>query len=83
VTVEAGRLGSRLDPQVRLLDPRGQIVASDDDSLGGVDALLEYTLTESGRYYLVVNRASGELFGRADTHYYRITLQEQQGAAQP
>ncbi len=74
VRVEAERLGSRLDPQVRLLSPRGEIVASDDDSLGGNDALLDYVLTETGRHYLVVNRASGDLYGTPDTHYYRIAV---------
>jgi hypothetical protein len=74
VRVVAERIGSRLDPQVFLLGPGGDTLANDDDGLGGADALLEYTLPETGRYHLVVNRASGDPFGSPDNYYYEIGL---------
>jgi hypothetical protein len=46
------------DPRVKLLDPRGIVVAEDDDSgggLGGWDSRLAATLRGSGTYTLRVD----------------------------
>lgn len=46
-----------LDSYLGLLDPAGEVIAEDDDSGGGVDALITYTLPESGTYLIAATRA--------------------------
>ena len=51
----ARRLGSPLDPMIRLLDPRGRELAYSDDAPGlGSDSMLTYTFKEAGEYVLEV-----------------------------
>ncbi len=44
--------GSALDPLLRLYNGSGTLLASDDDSGGGVNAKLTYRATASGTYYV-------------------------------
>lgn len=73
-SVRAEALGSELDPQVFLLDPDGQLLASDDDGLGGLDAQLTHELSRDGPHYVLVNRGSGEPYGDPETYFYELTL---------
>jgi len=52
--------GSDLDPLVELYAPDGALVASDDNSGGGVNALVTYTASESGQYEIVLRSVAGQ-----------------------
>jgi hypothetical protein len=52
--VRARRAGSSLDSHLRVIDEKGAIVASADDSPGSKDALLTFTPPADGRYTLEV-----------------------------
>ena len=52
--VRARRSGSSLDAHLRLIDEKGAIVASGDDSPGSKDAILTFTPPADGRYSLEV-----------------------------
>ncbi len=68
--VNAARLGSPLDSQLELLDPRGRVVAENDDHFGP-DSFLRYTAGEEGKYRVRirdVNRHGGPAY------VYRLTL---------
>jgi hypothetical protein len=58
---------SEFDPylQVRSAPLKGAILASDDDSAGGRNAQIRYTLPSSGRYYITATSfGQGEATGR-------------------
>jgi len=70
-TVEsvARRIGSRVDPQLRILDPAGSQVALIDDSPGADrDALIEFTAARSGRHLIELTDASPETGSAAPFH---------------
>jgi hypothetical protein len=70
VTVEvvARRLGSSLDPLVRLLDAKGRELVWCDDSLGAApDCRFEHTLAADGEYFIEVRDTSYQ--GGADFRY--------------
>ncbi|MCD4685386.1 MAG: PPC domain-containing protein, partial [Anaerolineae bacterium] len=46
-----------LDCYIGLLDPAGDVLAEDDDSGGDFNALITYTLPESGTYLIAATRA--------------------------
>ena len=72
VDVVAQRLGSALDPWVRLLDARGRELAFNEDSPGaGADARLTHVVAADGDY-VVQLRDSRHLGGEA--HRYRLRL---------
>lgn len=48
------------DTYVQLLDGQGNRLAEDDDSLGDLDSRVEFTLTGSGMFQIVVNNFSDE-----------------------
>ncbi|MDA0659443.1 MAG: PPC domain-containing protein [Planctomycetota bacterium] len=53
--VVAQRLGSPLDPVLKLYDARGALLASVDDDLGsGADCRLAYRFPTAGKYYVAV-----------------------------
>jgi hypothetical protein len=53
--VLARRLGSALDPMIRLLDARGRELAYSDDAPGlGPDSQLSFTFKDAGEYFLEV-----------------------------
>lgn len=61
-TVAAVGIGESLleDPYVSLLSADGvTLLADDDDSLPGSDAVFTYTATSSGTFYIAVERSSG------------------------
>jgi hypothetical protein len=43
------------DPRVKLIDPAGAVLGSDDDGGGGVNALLIYTLPAAGTYTIRID----------------------------
>lgn len=51
------------DPYLELLDASGINVASDDDSGAGLNALLDYTPTASGTYYVLARAAANNQVG--------------------
>jgi len=48
------------DTYVQLLDAQGNRLAEDDDSLGNLDARVEFTLASGGMFQIVVNNFSDE-----------------------
>jgi hypothetical protein len=74
IEVVAQRLGSPLDPLLRLLDTQGRELAAVDDSPGlGADPRLEFRVPQSGDYLIEVRdtRYSG-----GPRHRYRLRLGE-------
>jgi hypothetical protein len=54
VTIQVNSLEGS-DPQAKLIDPRGQVIAQDDDNGGGHDALIVTTLPSDGVYTVRVD----------------------------
>jgi hypothetical protein len=50
VEIRAIRTSGDIDPVITLLDPVGQVIAWDDDSLGDLNARLQLVLPSPGRY---------------------------------
>lgn len=57
------------DPYLYLFGPDGQVVAQDDDSAGGLDAMLQHRLAVDGEYVIVATS-----FGARETFAYELTL---------
>ncbi len=66
--VLAARYGSALDPLLSLYDSRGRLLASNDDSVG-TDPRLEFTIGQSGAYFLVLLDALDQ---GGPTHPYQL-----------
>lgn len=47
-----------LDAYLGLFDPAGEVIAEDDDSLGGVNAVITITLPQSGTYMVAATRSN-------------------------
>lgn len=62
------------DPLVRLNDAAGNEIASDDDSGGNFNALLEFTPSEAGTYEIVVTSFDGTGTGAYDLTVVAATL---------
>jgi hypothetical protein len=80
-TVEtiARRIGSRIDPHLRLFNPAGQLWLTLDDSPGADrDAILEFVAPSAGVYRIELSDASPEPGGAAPFH-----LRIHEGPAQP
>lgn len=76
--VEARRLGSALDPVLRILHPNGQQLARNEDGLGASsDPRLWFTFPAEGYYYVEVFDAR---FSTQAQNFYRLKLG---GAASP
>ena len=72
VEVLARRIGSPLDPFVRLWDDRGQeLVYSDDDEATGVDSRFVHRFEAAGEYYLEIGDI--RYYGNAE-YRYRLRL---------
>jgi len=71
--VRARRSGSSLDSHLRLIDEKGAIVASGDDSAGSKDAILAFTPPADGRYSLEVRDL---LYRGGPTYAYCIVTGE-------
>ncbi|HBE71285.1 MAG TPA: hypothetical protein DDW52_24320, partial [Planctomycetaceae bacterium] len=57
--------GNALDPEIKLYAPDGSLVASDQDSLDGINASIAHTADQSGEYRIEIgsqNIESGEYF---------------------
>jgi hypothetical protein len=66
--VLAARYGSALDPLLTLYDSRGRLLATADDSVG-IDPRLEFSVPESGVYFLVLVDALDQ---GGPTHPYQL-----------
>lgn len=72
IEVVAQRLGSRMDPVVRLLGPDGREVAYCDDFPGvGSDCRLRYAFEADGRYVLELRDVNYE---GGDNYFYRLRV---------
>jgi hypothetical protein len=72
VEVVAGRLGSSLDPMVRLFDPAGHEIAFSDDEPGvGGDCRLAFEFTADGVYTLELRDIRNQ---GGDDYHYRLRL---------
>jgi hypothetical protein len=71
--VTARRSGSSLDSYLRLLDEKGTVVASEDDSRRSKDAILTFTPPADGRYTLEVRDL---LYRGGPTYAYCIAARE-------
>jgi len=73
IDVYAESIGSELDPLVFLFDVTLGLLTYDEDSGAGSDSQLTYTLSATGRYYILVMDEGGD-YGSADTYFYEILL---------
>jgi hypothetical protein len=81
VEVEARRLGSMLNPTVRVLDDQGaQLAWAQADSRLDGDARLTVTLPRDGKYTIELHDA---LFQGASPGYFRLKIADQATAAPP
>jgi hypothetical protein len=72
IEVVANRLGSRLDPTVRLRGPDGREVAYCDDFPGlGADCMLAHTFQSDGKYILEVRDAN---YQGGPQYFYRVRI---------
>ena len=72
VDVFAQRIGSKLDPVVRLLTTDGVELAHGDDSPGcGADCRLRYEFAEDGQYVMEIRDVRHQ---GGDQHFYRLRL---------
>ena len=70
--VEARRVGSALDPLIRLLDAQEREIASNDDAPGlGVDCRLDVLLPDNGPYYVVIHDSR---FSEQRDNFYRLKV---------
>jgi len=68
--VEARRVGSALDPVIRVMDGSGKaLAASDDDPLLNLDARADVTFPKDGFYYIEVHDAR---FSTQAQNFYRL-----------
>jgi hypothetical protein len=68
--VESRRIGSAIDPVIRVLDQSGKMVArSEDAPLVGLDARMEVSFPKEGYYYVEVADAR---FSKQAANYYRL-----------
>ena len=70
--VEARRVGSGVDPLIRLLDAREREIASNDDAPGlDVDCRLDVLLPDNGPYYVVIHDSR---FSEQTDNFYRLKI---------
>jgi hypothetical protein len=68
--VEGRRLGSAIDPVIRIMDQSGRMIArSEDTLLLGLDSRLEVTFPKEGYYYVEVADAR---FSTQNANFYRL-----------
>ena len=68
--IEGRRVGSAIDPLIRLLDGTGkQLARSEDTPMLGLDTRLEYTFAKEGYYYVEVTDAR---FSAQGANFYRL-----------
>lgn len=70
--VEARRLGSAIDPVIRVLDSQHQQLFISNDTPGiGIDCRLDISFPLDGSYYVVVHDAR---FSQQDQNFYRLKI---------
>jgi len=70
--IEARRLGSAIDPVLRIVDASGKQMARNDDAPAlGMDSRLDVTFTREGDYYAIVQDAR---FSRQMQNFYRLKV---------
>ena len=70
--VEARRIGSAIDPVLRILDASGRQLARSDDSPGaGLDARVDFLFPKEGNYYVEVTDAR---FSTQVQNFYRLKM---------
>ena len=62
---------NEFDVLLEVFDQDGNLIATDDDSYGGTDARLTFTLPANGNYYIRVSASNGE------TGNYTLTLNDE------
>jgi len=68
--LEGRRIGSAIDPVVRILDATGkQLLRGEDSPLLGLDTRLDFTAPKDGYYYIEVTDAR---FSAQSANYYRL-----------
>ncbi|HEY2952209.1 MAG TPA: hypothetical protein VGK40_06490 [Verrucomicrobiae bacterium] len=81
IEVIAQRLGSPLDPLVRLLDANGRELAYCDDEPGlGADARIQHTFSASGEYYIEIRDTN---YQGGPRHRYRLRVENHPPAPLP
>lgn len=68
--VHAARLGSPLDSLIEILDPKGRVLAENDDAFGA-DSFLRFTATEDGKYQVRIRDVN---FRGGQAYVYRLTI---------
>jgi hypothetical protein len=72
VEIEARRLGSAVDPILRVMDVEGNTVARSEDTLGlGVDARVEVSFDKEGPYFVEVHETK---FSTLEENFYRLKI---------
>ena len=72
IEVLARRLGSPLDPMIRLLDGKGRELAYNEDAPGlGLDSMLSYTFKDAGEYFVEVHDIR---FQGGGNFHYRLRI---------
>jgi hypothetical protein len=70
--VDARRVGSAIDPVVRIFSSSGKELAGNNDAPGiGVDARVELTLPQAGEYFALVHDAK---YSEQDENFYRLKI---------
>lgn len=68
--IEGRRIGSAIDPVIRILDGEGrQLARSEDSPMLGLDSRLEYRFPKDGYYYVEVTDAR---FSTQPANFYRL-----------
>jgi hypothetical protein len=68
--VNAARLGSPLDSRLEVRDPRGQVIAENDDYFGA-DSFLRFTAPADGKYQVRIHDIN---YRGGQAYVYRLTL---------
>ncbi|HVX62833.1 MAG TPA: c-type cytochrome domain-containing protein [Pirellulales bacterium] len=71
--LSAKRLGSALNGMLAIVDPAGQVVATNNDFDGQEDPLVAYRIPADGRYAVRINDLARD---GSDKHFYRLSLGE-------
>ena len=72
IEVEARRIGSALDPALRVTDSAGNVIARNEDAPGiGVDSRVDVRFPDGGDYYVEVRDTK---FGALVENFYRLKI---------
>lgn len=72
IEVEARRMGSAIDPSMRIYSPKGQLLLRVEDTASlGVDCRTEFTFPQEGNYFIEVRDAR---FSDQSSNFYRLKI---------